>query len=198
MADILNHMFISNLKPEDQEYTRREKGGFGVRVYPTGRKTFFYMYRIDGQRRYLNLGEFYDRKKKGEAKGDRVTVQEARDTYDSERAKVKDLKSGRNTGPDPVELKKQMQETRELEKHERRLAPTVADLITEYIERHAKVNKKSWKEDQRCLEKEVLPVWGKLNAKEEKEPCLSGKALCFDVCLTVLLINKTPKKNAQI
>lgn len=40
MSDILTDLFIRNLKPAEKEYTRREKGGFDIRVHPSGRKTF--------------------------------------------------------------------------------------------------------------------------------------------------------------
>ena len=169
MADTLNDMIVRNLEPEESEYTSREKGGFGVRVYPTGRKTFFYMYRIDGQRRFLNLGEYFQPKKKGEAKGDRVTIKEARESYDSERARVNDLKNGRVTGPDPVALRKQERTKREAEQHERLLAPTVKELIGEYVNKHAKPHKRGWAEDQRLLEKDALPTWGDRKAKDIKK-----------------------------
>ncbi len=45
-------------------------------------------------------------------------------------------------------------------------APTVKKLAEEYIERHAMANKKSWLEDQRILEKEVYPSWGKKKAQD--------------------------------
>jgi integrase len=168
MADAFTDLFIRNLKPTEKEYTRREKGGFGVRVYPTGRKTFIYIYRVDGQRRLLNLGEYYDPKRKGEAKGDRVTLQEARNIYDSERARVKDLKNGRANGADPVELRKQQSIQRRLAQVERKRIPTIADFIDEYITGHAKVKKRSWRIDEKVLKKDILPVWGPLKITDIK------------------------------
>jgi len=35
-------------------------------------------------------------------------------------------------------------------------APTVEDLVVEYIKRYAQVRKKSWREDERCLNREVV------------------------------------------
>ena len=52
------------------------------------------------------------------------------------------------------------------EKRAEREAHTVADLVDEYIERHAKPNKKSWAKDQQMLEREVLPKWRKRRANE--------------------------------
>ena len=45
---------------------------------------------------------------------------------------------------------------------------TVADLCNEYIERHAKVKKKSWKEDQRILNKDIIPGWNRRKASDIK------------------------------
>lgn len=169
MADTLTDLFVKNMKPESKEYTRREKGGFGVRVYPTGRKTFFYMYRVDGDRRFLNLGEYYEPSRKGEAKGARLTLQEARDLYDSERAKVKDLKNGRAAGPDPVELRRQKSEQRKLARVERKRTPTVAKFIEEeYLEKYAKKKKRSWRTDEKILQKDILPLWGPLKITDIK------------------------------
>jgi len=39
-----------------------------------------------------------------------------------------------------------------------RKAPTVAGLVDDNIKKHAMVNKKSWKEDKRSLENDVLPT----------------------------------------
>ena len=44
----------------------------------------------------------------------------------------------------------------------------MGDLCEEYIERHAKVKKKSWKEDQRILEKDIIPIWNRRKASDVK------------------------------
>jgi len=44
----------------------------------------------------------------------------------------------------------------------------VGDLCEEYIERHAKVKKKSWKEDQRILGKDIIPIWNRRKASDVK------------------------------
>ena len=62
----------------------------------------------------------------------------ARDMFEEARRKVRD-------GIDPLEEQEQAA-------LEQRLAPTVKKLVSEYLEKHAKANKKSWREDQRCLE----------------------------------------------
>lgn len=161
MADTFTDIMLRGLKPTSTEYTLREKGGFGVRVHPSGRKVFFYLYRIDGTRRFLNLGEYHD---KEHPNG--ITLALARERYLIERGKVTALKAGRAEGADPVKEIKEKQERRinaELERHK---APTVKDLCEEYIERHAKKFKRSWKDDERLLNKEIVPLWGKRKAAD--------------------------------
>jgi integrase len=154
VSDILTDLFIRNLKPTEKEYTRRERGGFGIRVHPSGRKTFFYLYRIDGQRRFLNLGDYPATK-----------LKDARHDYEEARIKVKLLKHGREEGSDPVAHRKSKRDDRE----ERRKAHTMSDLVTEYLERHAKRFKRSWQEDERILNREVVPAWGNSKAADIKK-----------------------------
>ena len=52
------------------------------------------------------------------------------------------------------------------EKRQRRQAETVKDLADEYLERHAKVKKKSWKEDERQINKDILPQWRNRKVRE--------------------------------
>lgn len=52
------------------------------------------------------------------------------------------------------------------EKHAARRGETFAELAKEYIERHAKKHKRSWREDQRMLDAEVLPAWRSRKVKE--------------------------------
>jgi integrase len=160
MADKLDDMTIRNLKPKDKEYTKREKGGFGVRILPSGRKVFFYLYRIDGQRRFLNIGTYKDVKHP-----DGISFKIAYDEYEMERAKVKALKAGRSEGVDPVQVKQEKRHQRE----EEREAHCIEDLIKEYLQRYAEKFKRSWKEDERILNRNVLPKWGKRKATSIKK-----------------------------
>ncbi len=60
-------------------------------------------------------------------------------------------------GGDPAESRKQW-----------RAADTFAQLGETYMERHAKAHKKSWREDERLIRRELLPVLGGLKATEVK------------------------------
>jgi len=134
---------IRNLKPEEKIKDIRGGHGFGIRVKPDGTKIFFYGYDspVTGARRFLTLGEYPG-----------LSLEEARIKHGDAYKLVK-------AGGDPLEIK-------HLEDEERRKTPTVKDLIDEYIKKHAMVNKKSWQEDKRCLEKEVLPLWGRRKARD--------------------------------
>jgi integrase len=48
------------------------------------------------------------------------------------------------------------------------LAETVSALAGSYIEKYAKARKRSWREDERLIRKELLPVWGTRKAKDIK------------------------------
>lgn len=49
---------------------------------------------------------------------------------------------------------------------ERRKAPLIQDLVDEYIEKHAKRFKKSWKKDEAVLNRDVVPTWGIRKAED--------------------------------
>jgi integrase len=104
--------------------------GFGLRVYPSGRKAFILSYRFQGRKRLLTLGDF------GE-----LTVEQARDRATRANLNAKD-------GADPLAERR-----REL------AGETVGDLCDLYLERHAKVHKKSWKEDERRIARFLKPAW---------------------------------------
>jgi len=145
MARSKNMMFtdtmIRKLKPEEKKYLRSEGNGFTLRVMPTGVKTWLYVFIFGEKRREMSLGNYPD-----------VTLETARGKFEDARRKVKN-------GIDP--LAERLSEAEELRK-----APTVAMLATEYIEKWALPNKKSWKEDKRTLDIEVIPKWGKRKAKD--------------------------------
>ncbi|MBC7949010.1 MAG: integrase arm-type DNA-binding domain-containing protein [Chitinophagaceae bacterium] len=132
---------IQNLKRSNRKYMRGEGYGFNIRVTPSGAKTWLYIYTFDEKRKELNLGGYPE-----------VTLETARGKFEEARKLVKN-------GIDPSAAAEQAKE-------ERRKTPTVDDLIAEYIARHAKVFKKSWEEDERLLNKEISPIWGKRKAVE--------------------------------
>jgi integrase len=75
------------------------------------------------------------------------------------RQKCADARNKLSKGIDPLREQEQTKE-------ERRKAPTVKDLIEDYIDRHAKRFKKSWAKDEQILNREVVPVWGNRKAAD--------------------------------
>lgn len=105
--------------------------GFGVRVSTSGRKSFVVMYYAPGGgKRRFTLG-----------------VYPALGLADA-RQKAKEVLYDVARGNDPHAAKQA-----------RRRAETFEELAEEYLERHARPRKKSWKEDERLIEKELLPSW---------------------------------------
>jgi integrase len=44
--------------------------------------------------------------------------------------------------------------------------PTVEEVVREYLERHARPKKRSWREDARMLHRDVVPVWARRRARD--------------------------------
>ena len=110
--------------------------GFGVRAHHTGRKKFFVRYLLNGTRRRLTLGSY-----------PALSLADARE-------QAKDIIGRIARGEDP-----------QAEKNAERKAETFGELATEYLERHAKLKKRSWKEDRRIIHRNLLPAWKNRKAK---------------------------------
>lgn len=136
---------LDGLKAKAKRYILFEDGGkgFGIRVEPTGRKTFFFEYRTAGRNRIFTIGPY-----------PRTTLTQARSAAARLKEKVE-------RGEDPGdERKAKMRADKD--------ASTVAGLVEEYLEKWAKPHKseKSFKEDSRILNKDILPLWGRRKAKD--------------------------------
>lgn len=138
--------YIRNLKTSKtmEDFRERTGDGFGVRCYATGTKVFFYVYTFDGKYRYLNLGKY-----------PACTLADARRKHREARRKL-------DKGINPLAEKEEA-------KIERLKTPTVAELIKEYMEKHAKPHKKDWKKDECSLNNDVLPAWGNRKASDIKK-----------------------------
>jgi len=127
---------IEAIKPDENKEILvwdSELRGFGVRVFPTGRKTYFVQYRNKFKR---------TRRKKIGAHG-AITTEQAREIA---MAILGDVAKGEDPSQDLKKLK---------------VTPTVADLAKEYLEVYAKPNKKakSYKEDNKMFKAIILKRW---------------------------------------
>ena len=157
-------MYITNLKPKKWMYQLREGHGFGIRILPSGHKIWIFTYTFDGRRRQLNIGTYCEAPENEKSKPPVImSLAEARASYSTAYATLHDKQNPR----DPQAERDKKHDTARQEREEHRKASTVADLVNEYIEKHAKLNKKNtWPEDERILKKDVLTVWSDRKAKE--------------------------------
>lgn len=132
---------IRKLKPADKKIIRGEGNGFSIRVMPSGTKTWLYAYAIDGRRREMLLGNYPE-----------VSLETARKKFEDARRMMKN-------GVDPMAAQEEARQAR-------RKAPTINDLVDEYLERHARRFKRSWAKDEQILNREVIPEWGKRKAAD--------------------------------
>lgn len=128
---------IKHLKSTSKRRVVWAKGlpGLGIRISPKGTKSFVFKYDHEGQDRWITFGQY-----------PKMKLHEALEKYADAIAKAE-------AGEDPAA--KSVQKNKVARK-----APTVRELAEEYIERHAKPNKRSWSEDQRLLDYNVLGKWG--------------------------------------
>jgi len=149
MAKRFTDSKIQSLKPTNKRAILFEDGGrgFGIRIEPSGRKSFFLEYRFgeaeERRNRVLTIGKY-----------PRVSLTEARSIASQSLSQIE-----QDIDPATQKLTKKIAD---------RNALTVGDLVEEYIEKWAKVKKKerSWKEDERLLNKDILPVIGRKKAKD--------------------------------
>lgn len=136
---------VVNLKPAPTRRIIWEENGFGqgslgLRITPSGTKTWIYMYRHAGKPRMQTLGVY-----------PAVSVAEAHKAFG-------DAMLAHQTGLDPA-FKSVTEHKRERE------APTFNALAEAYIEGYAKKRKRTWAEDERILKRDVLPKFGSHKAQ---------------------------------
>jgi len=104
--------------------------GFGLRIYPTGRKAFILRYRVNGSKQLLTLGTYGV-----------LTLEQARNLARQRLGEV-------IGGEDPLEQRRKA-----------RQGETMQALCTAYLERHA-ARKRSARDDRRRIAQHLVPVWG--------------------------------------
>jgi len=132
---------IAALKPKGKRYEIWEGGGFGIRVGTSGKRTWVGLYHFAGRPRRITYGSYPE-----------MSLAAARVADATAKEKIK-------RGIDPgAELVAANEVDRQAE--------TVADLSREYLERHARKKKRSAAQDERTLDREIIPQWGRRKAKE--------------------------------
>jgi integrase len=125
-------LFLKNLKPREREFCISEGHGFTIRILPSGVKTFWYYYSLNGKRRKLNLGNYPD-----------VKLSDAREKFRSA-ANMVAKKIDPQTLPSTIETE----------------IMTVTKLKKLYIEHiTGDLVDRSVKHQENRLEKHVISVW---------------------------------------
>jgi len=130
---------IKALKPQNNSYEifSDDRSGFAIRVSPKGVKTWFTRYknRRTGKQIKVTIGQY-----------PHITLANARQSHNNNRNLLHD-------GKDPREI---ITKARQPEPE----VGTIEELAYEFIERHSKIKKKSWRDDLRYIERDVIPNWG--------------------------------------
>ena len=121
---------LAALKPREKMYQEHEGRGFYIRVYPTGSKAFYYIYRSGGKLKLVKIGDY-----------PAIKLKDARKRHQQ-------MMEMRDRGLDPaIEI---AEENR----------GTFGELTKEYLKRHASKNKESYRKgNEQILNKDVLPYW---------------------------------------
>ena len=135
----LTARLITSLKTPKKrtEYFDKDVPGLCLRITDKGHRSWGLYFRLNGRQQRLSLGN--------------LAALSLKDARKKARNALHDISEGKN----PVSTKV-----------EERQAETFKALTEEYIERYAKPNKKSWREDQRIIKYDLLPYFGAIRAKE--------------------------------
>ena len=133
---------LTGLKPKKYAYDVREKDGFVLRVYPSGRKHFQFIYRKDGKETRVSIGQYPNA----------FTLKQAREKHSELYGRLK--RNGTHedvTGHSPAEL-------------------SVSKLAERFLKEYSKVNntERVFKENGRILDKNVLPFIGSMEIEAVK------------------------------
>ncbi len=118
-------------------------GSFGVRVaVKTGSKHFMLLYRVNGKRRRITLGNY-----------PLVSLADARSRA---RALVAEAEAGKDPGK---------------ERRDYRTAPTFGDVASQFLNtpRTSQLSPRTRHEYRRILDKDLLPAWGEVKAVDVKK-----------------------------
>jgi integrase len=132
----LDALFVKNVQPDDKRtlYWDTLQKGLALQVTPAGAKTYKLIYRFHGRPRWYTIGSV-----------DAIGLKEAREIA---RDKMADVVKGTDV---------------QTERATARKAGTFGDLAQRYIEEHAKLKLKSWRQSDYKIRAYLLPRWRNLN-----------------------------------
>jgi integrase len=135
--------YIRSLKPRAKRYELIEptRSGLRIRVAQGGTKTWNFVYRQNGRLFRKTLGTY-----------PAMSLAQAHAVAAQDRLLLENKLN-------PVILAKEQKQKADLLQTN---DPTVEAFCAIYIERYAKVNKRTWREDERILNKDVISRWGDL------------------------------------
>lgn len=136
----LTELAIRNAKPQEKDFSLREKNGFVVRIRPNGSKTYYYIYRFEGKQKRMTLGTW-----------PAVSLAEARERHLEALLK---LKRGEDPKPQPsAEVEDTATETLE--------DLTIAQLKEKWCAWSEKNHSAKWYNTLKlALEKDIIPDYG--------------------------------------
>lgn len=134
----------TSAKPKDIRWDERVPG-FGLRLWPSGTKTFVYRYWFGTRQRYMTLGTYGS-----------LTPDQAYRLALQTHAKVL-------AGTDPLADRKRL-----------RLGETVNDLCRHYMEKHSRPHNKTWEKDQERIDAYIKPELGTLKVRSVKRSDISA------------------------
>jgi hypothetical protein len=121
------------------DFRHATERGLGLRVSYGGTKTYYVAHRFEGRQRRHTIGHH-----------PHTSLEQARRLA---RAVLADA----DKGVDPAAEK--------LKQRRHGKSQIFRDVVDDYIERHAKPRKRSWRETKRTLDRYFIPDWGKLSIR---------------------------------
>jgi integrase len=152
---VFDHFSVKALKPKEKKYfihggkedDNDVKHGFAICIYPSGTKSWFFIYRFEGKKCFMPLGQFPI-----------VSLAQARAKFEEQWNIFASGKNPATAEEEKQAAEKARQDTEKAAQDALDAQPTVKQLIAAYLEQHAMVNKKNWDEDKRILEKDLLGI----------------------------------------
>lgn len=131
--------YIKALKPKTARYEVYEGGGFGIRVAPTGVKTWIYRYKIDGITEKLTLGHYPN-----------LSLANAKKRFI-------ELSSVRKQGTNPREY---------IDQAKLKENNTVTKLMQTWYSNYAEKNRKKPSQIKQQIDADIIPLLGEMSLEQ--------------------------------